>query len=156
MAVKALGLNLGERVVIGGKKHEILNDFVDVKAALGNLVFISIDGTDQITEQQEQNGRMVTVPTGEISGYFVSFAPMEGGPFDTVTVTGMSLADLEALELNMRDEIELIEPVLTVSRMTRGNVNLKLFAEGIRKKSGNAAGKQEPKKEQHQNQEHKG
>lgn len=136
MAVKGIGLSLGERLVIAGKKYEIVNDVVDVPASVGMLKFIGIDEPEFGTEEVEVNGRVVQERTSEILGYRVTVMNINDKAMDTVTITDMMLADLEALNLKRGDDLELIDPVLTISRMARGNSQLKLFAGGLKKVGG--------------------
>lgn len=101
------------------------------------------------------NGRIETIQTGEIIGYEVRLVSERYKSADTVTLVDYGLSDLEALDLKFDDEIELVEPVIAISRMPRGRTNLKLFAFGIRKKGGNTQVKPDQgKKDQHS--EHKG
>ncbi|MBF0777867.1 hypothetical protein [Streptococcus cuniculi] len=131
MSVKGIGVNLGERLVIAGGKYEILNDVVDVQKSLGKIRFVSIGDPVIGTEDVEENGRVVQRPTGEILGHILNFV-YEGGEADSVTITDMSRSDIEALGLKVADFIELLDPVLTISRMARNNSQLKLFSSGLK------------------------
>ncbi len=132
MSVKGIGLTLGERVLIGRGKYEVLNNVVDVEKSLGKIKFISVGDPVIDTEEVEENGRIVQKPTGEILGHVVNFV-YEGGEADSVTVLNMSRSDIDFLGLAVAEEIELITPVLTVSRMPRENSQLRLFADGLKK-----------------------
>lgn len=135
MAVKGIGLKLGERLEIAGKKYEILNDVVDVPASVGKLKFIGIGEAEYGMEDIEVNGRVEQERTGEILGYRVNVTNVNGD-MDTVTITDMSKDELQNLGLKFMEDIELIDPVLTISRMARGNSQLKLFAGGLKKVGG--------------------
>ncbi|MDQ8759085.1 hypothetical protein [Streptococcus ruminantium] len=132
MSVKGIGLDLGERMVIGRGKYEILNHVVDVEKSLGKIQFLSIGDPVIDTEDVEENGRTVQKPTGEILGYVVNYV-YAGGEADSVTIVGMSRSDIESLGLKVAEEIELVTPVLTISRMPRNNSQLKVFADGLKK-----------------------
>lgn len=71
MAVKGLGIDFGERQLLAGKKHEVMNDYVDVPASLGTLTFIGLGNPAFKEEEVEVNGQMQTVNTWEIIGYEV-------------------------------------------------------------------------------------
>ncbi|HEM5197390.1 TPA: hypothetical protein U1312_002185, partial [Streptococcus suis] len=71
MAVKGIGLNLGERLTLAGKKYEILNDIIDVQASIGKVRFLSIGDPVIGTEQVEENGRTIERTTGEIVGHSI-------------------------------------------------------------------------------------
>ena len=153
MAVKGIGLNLGERATIIGKKYEVLNDVVDVQASIGKVRFLSIGDPIIPNEEVEENGRTFERSTGEIVGYTVNFR-FDGDENDTdsVSVINVSRSDLESLGLKLGDYFEMIEPVIAISRMPRGNSNMKLFA-GSLKKAGQTQPDQPKKQEQHN--EHK-
>lgn len=154
MAVKGIGIDLGERRILAGKKHEVLNDYVDVAASLGRLTFFGLGSPVIAEEQVEVNGRVETIQTGEVIGYEVTLVSEKYKSADTVTLIDFGHSDLESLGLNFDDEVELVDPVIAISRMPRGRTNLKLFAFGIRKKGGNAPVKPEQAKKEQQ--EHKG
>lgn len=132
MSVKGIGLDLGERLFIGRGKYEILNNVIDVEKSLGKIQFLSIGDPVIDTEDVEENGRIVQKPTGEILGHVVHFV-YSGGEADSVTITNMSRADIDSLGLKVAEEIELIIPVVTISRMPRNNSQLRLFADGLKK-----------------------
>lgn len=152
MAVKGIGLNLGERLTLAGKKYEILNDIVDVQASIGKVRFLSIGYPVIGTEQVEENGRTIERTTGEIVGHSVNFRfELDDSEADSVTIFDMSRADIEGLGLKPGDYFEMVEPVITISRMPRGNSNMKLFA-GSLKKAGQPQPDQPKKQEQHNDQ----
>ncbi|HEM4066429.1 TPA: hypothetical protein U2D46_001227 [Streptococcus suis] len=152
MAVKGIGLNLGERLTLAGKKYEILNDIVDVQASIGKVRFLSIGDPVIGTEQVEENGRIIERTTGEIVGHSVNFMfESDDSEADSVTILEMSRVDIEELGLKPGDYFELVDPVITISRMPRGNSNMKLFA-GSLKKAGQPQPDQPKKQEQHNEQ----
>ncbi|HFI0090491.1 hypothetical protein [Streptococcus suis] len=155
MAVKGLGIDFGERQLLAGKKHEVMNDYVDVPASLGTLTFIGLGNPAFKEEEVEVNGQMQTVNTGEIIGYEVKVYSEKYKLADTVTLLDHGRSDLEALGIQFDEEVELIAPSIAISRMSRGRTNLKLYAGGIRKK-GNAPQPKADQPKKDQQQEHKG
>ncbi|HEM3485235.1 DUF961 family protein [Streptococcus suis] len=155
MAVKGLGIDLGERQLLAGKKHEVVDEYVDVQASLGKLTFIGLGNAVTGEEEVEVNGRMETVNTGDIIGYEVNVYSERYKQPDTVTLLDHGRSDLEALGIQFDDEVELIAPSIAISRMSRGRTNLKLYAGGIRKK-GNAPQPKADQIKKDQPNEHKG
>ncbi|MCL4881184.1 hypothetical protein ACJBY2_03295 [Streptococcus suis] len=152
MAVKGIGLNLGERLTLAGKKYEILNDIVDVQASIGKVRFLSIGDPVIGTEQVEENGRTIERTTGEIVGHSVNFMfESDDSEADSVTILEMSRSDIEGLGLKPGDYFEMNDAIITISRMPRGNSNMKLFA-GSLKKAGQPQPDQPKKQEQHNEQ----
>lgn len=155
MAVKGLGIDFGERQLLAGSKHEVMNDYVDVPASLGKLTFVGLGDAVIGKEEIEVNGRIETVSTGEVIGYEVKVYSEKYKLADTVTIPDHGRSDLEELRIQFDDEVELIEPIITISRMSRDNTTLKLYAGGIRKKGNVSQPKaDQPKKDQPN--EHKG
>ncbi|HEM2794823.1 TPA: hypothetical protein U1W74_000496 [Streptococcus suis] len=153
MAVKGIGLNLGERLTLAGKKYEILNDVVDVQASIGKVRFLSIGDPVIGTEQVEENGRTIERTNGEIVGHSVNFMfETDDSEADSVTILEMSRSDIEGLGLKPGDYFEMTDAIITISRMPRGNSNLKLFAGALKKVGANQQPEQPKKQEQHNEQ----
>ncbi|WP_161979588.1 conjugal transfer protein [Streptococcus sp. S784/96/1] len=140
----AVGLKLGEKLEIAGKKYRILNDIIDVDQFIGGLQFSQFEGH----RTRFEDG----VDTGEIQGILVKLSFKEHGEMDTVLLTDMSESAFEELDLKWRDAVELIDPVVSIASID-GVDNYNIFASGIRKKTMSQP-KQEQKKEnpnQHNN-----
>ncbi|HEM3657980.1 TPA: conjugal transfer protein [Streptococcus suis] len=143
-----IGLSLGEKVQIADKSYRILNDAVDVYAVLGDLKYAAFEGPDNITEKvRQEDGTFREVPTGEIRGYSLGFkAGAQGGSSVFVTITDMSLTEIEALNLRLFDLVELEDVVIAYSALDSGD-NYKVFASKVKKKVTHQPLKQ--KQEQH-------
>ncbi|MFC5632031.1 MULTISPECIES: conjugal transfer protein [Streptococcus] len=140
----AAGLKLGEKLEIAGKKHRILNDVIDVDQFIGELQFSRFEGH----QTRFEDG----VDTGEILGILVELRFKDHEDMDTILLTDMSEASFEELGLKWREEVELIDPVVSIASID-GVDNYNIFASGIRKKAMSQP-KQEQKKDnpnQHNN-----
>lgn len=146
----AVGLKLGEKVGIGTKNYRVINDVVDVSAMLGDVVYVETLGNLSRREDvRQQDGSVQSVDTGEIIGVELEVLFRRHNSREKLTVVSMPLPAIEDLGLGFRDEIELVNPVVTISSID-GSDTYKVFADAIRKKA--AGVKQEqPKKEENQN-----
>lgn len=149
----AVGLNLGEKVQIGDKKYRILNDLVDVKKLIGKLYFEKNEGQDLVyNEERGFDGTVTQTATGEIRGIKLSVIFDQHKTSDSVLIVDMPQTAIEELDLKYLDEVELIDPVVSISSIGRNDI-YKVFASGIKKKSAAPASPEIKKEEQNQGQQ---
>ena len=90
---------------------------------------------DDTSQPRRQDGSYPQVPTGEARGTVLGLHSSVQHETLFITITDMSLSDIEALGLKPRDEVVLDNIVVTYSSVG-GNDNYKLFASGIKKANG--------------------
>lgn len=147
----AVGLNLGEKLEIGGKSYRVLNDLVDVNAVLGDVKFITVDGPDVVFEEERQSdGTIANINTGEIRAIKLQVSYAGQQVAGTLSVVDMPESAIEELSLKIGDLIELLDPVITISSID-GRDHYKIFAAGIKRKEAQEP-KQDQKKEEVKNQ----
>lgn len=149
----AVGLNLGSKIEIGGKSYRTLNDLLDAKAVLGKVKFVALDGNDVVYEQERQpDGTFANVNTGEIRGVKLAVIFESQKTADSVTIVDMMESEIEALGLKFHSEIELVDPVITISSID-GRDHYKIFASCVKSKESQNHQKQQnqPQPEHKQN-----
>ncbi|MGT2896014.1 conjugal transfer protein [Streptococcus entericus] len=139
-----IGLDFGEKVEIGGKSYRGLSQAIDVAAALGELRFGKIEGDEIVYEEQVENGRTVSVNTGEIRGVTISATSMtqEGTVF--ILLTEMTKNDVESLGLKHREPVSLEHLDMTYSSIDGRDI-YNLFATRVMKKATNQPGQNHQK-----------
>lgn len=147
----SIGLNLGSKLQIADKSYRVLNDLIDVKKMLGAVRFVGIEGHDVIYQEERQpDGTVANVMTDEIRGVKLDLQFKEHSAGDTVLITDMPLSEIEGLNLAFYEEVELVDPVVSISSIGRDD-HYKVFASKIQRKSSSGQPKTEQKKdEQHQ------
>lgn len=134
-----VGLNMGEKLQIADKGYRVV-DGLKIEAVLGKITYRTNEGQDLIYEDdtsqsRRQDGSYPQVPTGEARGTVLGLHSSVQHETLFITITDMSLSDIEALGLKPRDEVVLDNIVVTYSSVG-GNDNYKLFASGIKKANG--------------------
>lgn len=136
-----VGLDMGEKLQIADKGYRVV-DGLKIEEVLGKVTFRTNEGQDLIYEDdtsqpRRQDGTYPQIPTGEARGTVLGLHSSVQHETLFITVTDMSLSDIEVLGLKPRDEVVLDNIVVTYSSVG-GNDNYKLFASGL-KKAGVAA-----------------
>lgn len=132
-----VGLNFGEKIGIQDKNYLSITEGMDMVSVLGRMTYRKFEEPVFFTEedtskQPDRFGVYPQMPTGEVKWSDVAILSEAQEQTIFVSLVNWLPSQVEALGLKMGDEVELVDPILTYSRIGREDV-YKVFATGLKK-----------------------
>lgn len=132
-----IGLDFGEKVVIQDKNYLSITEGMDMASVLGRMTYRKFERPVSFTEedttkQPDRFGNYPEMPTGEVKWSDILVLSEAQGESIFVSLINWLPSQVEALDLKLGDEVELVDPILTYSRIGREDI-YKIFATGLKK-----------------------